>query len=78
MQGSDQPDIFDIGGPQDVIDWADNQADLSSEEWVGSTVDGLLDDVTKDGKIFGMPIAIEGYGFNSIYLSVAAFKASLI
>lgn len=63
MQGSDQPDIFDIGGPQDVIDWAANLTDLSSEPWVPNTVNGLLDDVTKDGKIFGMPIAIEGYGF---------------
>lgn len=63
MQGSSQPDIFDIGGPQDVIDWADNLADLSAEPWIGNTVDGLLDDVSKDGKIYGMPIAIEGYGF---------------
>lgn len=78
MQGSDQPDIFDIGGPQDVIDWADNLADLSSEEWVGSTVDGLLDDVTKDGKIFGMPIAIEGYGFvyNKEIFEAAGIDAS--
>lgn len=78
MQGSDQPDIFDIGGPQDVIDWADNLADLSSEEWVGSTVDGLLDDVTKDGKIFGMPIAIEGYGFvyNKEIFDAAGIDAS--
>ncbi len=63
MQGSDQPDIYNIGGPQDVIDWKDNLADLSAEGWIGNTVDGLLDDVTADGKIFGMPLAIEGYGF---------------
>jgi raffinose/stachyose/melibiose transport system substrate-binding protein len=61
-----------------VIDWADNLADLSSEEWVGSTVDGLLDDVTKDGKIFGMPIAIEGYGFvyNKEIFDAAGIDAS--
>ena len=36
---------------------------LSAEGWVGNTVEGLLDDVTKDGKVYGMPLAIEGYGF---------------
>ncbi|MCI9058542.1 MAG: extracellular solute-binding protein [Lachnospiraceae bacterium] len=63
MQASDQPEIFNIGGPQDVIDWEANLADLSAEGWVGNTVEGLLDDVTKDGKVYGMPLAIEGYGF---------------
>ena len=62
MQASDQPEIFNIGGPQDVIDWEANLADLSAEGWVGNTVEGLLDDVTKDGKVYGMPLAIEGYG----------------
>lgn len=63
MQASDQPEIYNIGGPQDVIDWEANLADLSSEAWIGNTVDGLLDDVTKDGEVYGMPLAIEGYGF---------------
>jgi len=78
MQGSDQPDIFDIGGPQDVIDWKDNLADFSSEPWIENTVDGLLDDVTSDGKIYGMPLAIEGYGFvyNKDIFEAAGIDAS--
>ncbi|GKX29445.1 ABC transporter substrate-binding protein [Vallitalea longa] len=63
MQNSDQPDIYNIGGPQDVKDWNDNLEDLSSEEWIPNVVNGLLDDVSKDSKVFGMPMAIEGYGF---------------
>ena len=63
MQSSDQPAIYNIGGPQDVIDWAANLEDLAAEPWVANTVSGLLDDVSKDGKIYGMPMAIEGYGF---------------
>ena len=80
MQGSSQPDIFDIGGPQDVIDWADNLADLSAEPWIGNTVAGLLDDVSKDGKIYGMPIAIEGYGFiyNKDIFEAAGIDASAL
>ena len=60
MQSSDQPAIFNIGGPQDVIDWAANLEDLAAEPWVANTVSGLLDDVSKDGKVYGMPMAIEG------------------
>lgn len=63
MQASDQPEIYNIGGPQDVIDWEANLADLSSEAWIGNTVDGLLDDVIKNDAVYGMPLAIEGYGF---------------
>ena len=51
MQSSDQPAIFNIGGPQDVIDWAANLEDLAAEPWIANTVNGLLDDVSKDGKI---------------------------
>lgn len=62
MQSSDKPEIYNIGGPQDLKDWANSLEELSSEPWVSNTVAGLLDDVTTDSKIYGMPIAIEGYG----------------
>lgn len=63
MASSDQPEIYNIGGPQDVIDWSDHLEDLSGEEWISYVGEGLLDDVTKDGKVYGLPMAIEGYGF---------------
>lgn len=63
MQSSKQPGIFNIGGPQDVMDWEETLEDLSDQPWVPHVVDGLLDDVTKDGEIFGLPFNIEGYGF---------------
>ena len=78
MQSSDQPAIFNIGGPQDVIDWAANLEDLAAEPWVANTVSGLLDDVSKDGKVYGMPMAIEGYGFvyNKEIFAAAGIDAS--
>lgn len=63
MQSSDQPEIYNIGGPQDVVDWASKLEDLSDQAWIPNVVSGLLDDVTKDGAIYGMPMSIEGYGF---------------
>lgn len=63
MQSSKQPAIFNIGGPQDVVDWAGNLEDLSTEPWIPHVVSGLLDDVTKGSEVYGLPFNIEGYGF---------------
>lgn len=40
----------------------DKLADLSDSEWVSKANAGTLDYVTEDGKVFGMPLAIEGFG----------------
>lgn len=80
MQNRDQPDIYNVGGPQDVKDWADSLEDLTSEEWVPNVVAGLLDDVTVDGKVFGLPMAIEGYGFvyNKAIFEAAGIDATTL
>ncbi len=36
--------------------------DLSDQEWLKNAVDGSLDDVTLDGKVYGIPVSVEGYG----------------
>lgn len=56
------PTIFNIGGPQDTKDWMNNLEDLSGESWVSNAVNGTLLAVTVDGKVYGMPYNIEGYG----------------
>lgn len=62
MQSGQEPTIFNIGGPQDVLDWQDKLVDLSDQPWVDQAVDGTLGSVTIDGKVYGMPYAVEGYG----------------
>ncbi|SHJ53635.1 ABC transporter substrate-binding protein [Tepidibacter formicigenes] len=59
----EEPAIFNIGGPQDMIDWKEKLEDLSSESWVNEAYNGVLDAVTEDGKVYGMPFNQEGYGF---------------
>lgn len=54
--------IYNVAGPQDVQDWMSKLEDLSDQPWVANTVVGTLDGVTKDGKVYGLPYAIEGYG----------------
>ncbi|WAM31306.1 ABC transporter substrate-binding protein [Caldicellulosiruptor naganoensis] len=48
--------------PSDVIKFKNNFLNLSNEKWVKDAIKGTLDDVTFDGKVFGFPFAIEGYG----------------
>ncbi|QIB27262.1 ABC transporter substrate-binding protein [Caloranaerobacter azorensis] len=63
FQSGSEPDIFNVGGPQDVKDWMDKLEDLSDQPWVKLALDGILSGVTVDGKVYGLPFNIEGYGF---------------
>lgn len=63
VQSGSEPDIFNIGGPQDVEDWMDRLEDLSDQPWVDLALDGVLSGVTVDNKIYALPFNIEGYGF---------------
>ncbi|MBC2579512.1 ABC transporter substrate-binding protein [Clostridium sp. DJ247] len=58
-----EPAIYNIGGPQDALDWKDKLEDLSSEPWISKAYDGVLDAAKLDGKVVGMPFDLEGYGF---------------
>lgn len=58
-----EPVIFNVGGPQDIEDWLDYLDDLSNESWVDLAYSGVLDGVTVDGKVYGLPFNQEGYGF---------------
>ena len=58
-----EPTIFNVGGPQDVADWKNKLEDLSDQSWVDLAYNGVLDGVTVDGKVFGLPFNQEGYGF---------------
>lgn len=63
FSSGEEPVIYNIGGTQDANDWKDKLEDLSEESWVGKAYDGTLESVTLDGKVYGMPLAQEGYGF---------------
>lgn len=54
----DMPDIFIIAGLEDYREWEDIILDLSNEDWVAKTSVGF----TLDGKVYGFPVAVEGWG----------------
>ncbi len=74
------PDIYNIGGPQDVKDWMNKLEDLSDQPWVNLAMDGILSGVTVDNKIYGLPFNMEGYGFayNKRIFKAAGIDASKI
>lgn len=57
------PDIFPNGGYEEAKAWKRYLEDLSDQPWVEQAYDEALEPMTMDGKIYGMPINYEGYGF---------------
>ncbi len=56
------PTIFTISGP-DAAKFNQFMAQLDSSKSAGLLLDEFKSDVTVDGKLCGLPMAVEGYGF---------------
>lgn len=60
--GTDEaPTLFQINGPKGYANWKDYCADLSNTELYKHLTDKSLA-VTVDGKVYGIPYVVEGYG----------------
>ncbi len=57
------PDIFTNEGYQQAQTWKDKLEDLSDQPWVKDAYESALQPMTMDGKIYGQPASLEGYGF---------------
>lgn len=58
------PDIFNNGGFKELELWKEHLADLSNEPWAGHVLPIAKEPMTdEDGKLYGMPVNLEGYGF---------------
>ncbi|MEG0285679.1 MULTISPECIES: ABC transporter substrate-binding protein [Vagococcus] len=58
----EEPDIFNIGGPEDLKTWEKSLADVSDTKAFGEALEGTLDGVTKGDEVLGLPYNMEGYG----------------
>jgi raffinose/stachyose/melibiose transport system substrate-binding protein len=75
--GGQAPDIFTVLGGSDLELWRPNLADLSDQTWTKDMIDLARAGITgKDGKVYGMPVSIEGYGYmyNKALLEKAGVK----
>ncbi len=56
------PDIFTNIGNEAMKEWIRYLEDLSDEPWVDDASPHTLDGITLDGKVYGAPMSIEGFG----------------
>ena len=61
MGTNEAPTLFQINGPKGYANWKDYCADLSDTELYKHLTDKTLA-VTSDGKVYGIPYVVEGYG----------------
>ncbi|WP_394136565.1 ABC transporter substrate-binding protein [Cytobacillus oceanisediminis] len=60
----EHPDIFNNGGFKELELWKEHLADLSNEPWAEHVLPiGKVPMTDTDGKLYGMPVNLEGYGF---------------
>lgn len=78
LSSGQEPAIFNVAGQTDVHTFKDWLTDLSGQSWVSQAVSGTLGGATLDGKIYGMPFDLEGYGllYNKTIFSKAGVDAS--
>ena len=62
FSAGDAPDIFNVTGPQDVIDYNEYLTDLSDTAAAEAALEGTLKAVTDGDQILGLPFNQEGYG----------------
>ena len=78
MLGNDPVEIFTLGGPDDIASYQDYLEPLTDQEWVSHVTAGCVDNVTVDDEVYGLPLAIEGYGliYNKKIFEAAGIDAS--
>jgi len=57
-----EPEIFNNGGYAALAPYMDRATDLSGEPWVNDLIPTSKVPATVDGKLYGMPMNVEGYG----------------
>jgi len=63
FSSGDKPDIFFVAGHSDLDLWLEHVEDLSDQPWVQDVHEFAKVPMTKDGKLYGMPLNLEGWGF---------------
>ncbi|WP_054952250.1 ABC transporter substrate-binding protein [Flaviflexus massiliensis] len=59
---SDAPTLYQINGPMGLVNWQDYALELDDTDFAQDLNDPGLALKGEDGKIYGVPLAVEGYG----------------
>ncbi|WP_239617235.1 ABC transporter substrate-binding protein [Cohnella mopanensis] len=63
LAAGEEPEIFNSSGWSAFDPYADRAVDLSNEPWAKDLVEASKPQITRDGKLLGMPMNLEAYGF---------------
>lgn len=63
LAAGEEPEIFNSSGWAGFDPYVDRAADLSNEPWAKDLVEASKAQITRDGKLLGMPMNLEAYGF---------------
>lgn len=64
FQSGDAPDIFVSNGYDDLASrWLEKSEDLTDQPWVKDMIAGAEKPISLNGKVYGLPLAVEGFGF---------------
>jgi len=69
------PDIFTSEGYENAKTWKNKLEDLSDQPWVKDAYPSAIKPMTINGKVYGQPVNLEGYGF--IYNKTLFKKAGI-
>ncbi|WP_261800259.1 ABC transporter substrate-binding protein [Paenibacillus sp. PAMC21692] len=63
LAAGEEPEIFNSSGWAGFDPYVDRAADLSGEAWAKDLVEASKAQISRDGKLLGMPMNLEAYGF---------------
>jgi len=75
LASGSEPEIFNNGGYSALVPYMDRATDLSAEPWAKDLIPTSKVPSTVDGKLYGMPMNVEGYGL--IYNKALFEKAGI-
>ncbi|MNJ41549.1 Multiple sugar-binding protein precursor [compost metagenome] len=62
LASGSEPEIFNNGGYIGLIPYMDRATDLTDEAWSKDLIESSKNPMMVDGKLYGMPMNVEGYG----------------
>ncbi|QJD83504.1 ABC transporter substrate-binding protein [Cohnella herbarum] len=63
LAAGEEPEIFNSSGWAGFEPYVDRATDLTNEPWAKDLVEASKAQITRDGKLLGMPMNLEAYGF---------------
>ncbi|WP_337100823.1 ABC transporter substrate-binding protein [Paenibacillus sp. YIM B09110] len=63
LAAGEEPEIFNSSGWAGFDPYVDRATDLSNEAWAKDLVEASKPQISRDGKLLGMPMNLEAYGF---------------